>query len=199
MNERKCSIEGCEKNHLAKGYCAKHYRRNRLYGNPHQVHCKTAPGEALEYFFRMIKSPPANECLIWPYGKSPHGYGNVFFYGAKWSCHRLALMLYTGIDPEGLHAAHGDCHNPNCFNPHPDHGMRWTTPKENSKDRHRDGTAHQGENVNGSVLTKVKVMMIYKDPRRMREIEDSLGVKYSTIYAVKNGYSWAWLTGHQRD
>jgi G:T-mismatch repair DNA endonuclease (very short patch repair protein) len=32
-----CSIEGCENNHLAKGFCNKHYLRNKTYGDPLHV------------------------------------------------------------------------------------------------------------------------------------------------------------------
>lgn len=31
---RICSIEGCEKKHAARGFCAKHYRGCRRYGDP---------------------------------------------------------------------------------------------------------------------------------------------------------------------
>lgn len=34
MGNRICSVSGCEKSHLARGYCDKHYRRWRLYGDP---------------------------------------------------------------------------------------------------------------------------------------------------------------------
>ena len=34
---KKCSVNGCKNNLLAKGFCSTHYRRNALYGSPHVV------------------------------------------------------------------------------------------------------------------------------------------------------------------
>lgn len=34
MADRKCSIEGCNKKHIAKGFCSKHYDKLRKYGDP---------------------------------------------------------------------------------------------------------------------------------------------------------------------
>lgn len=31
--EKKCNVDGCERNHYAKGLCMMHYQRKRLYGN----------------------------------------------------------------------------------------------------------------------------------------------------------------------
>lgn len=34
MAERTCSIEGCEKRHVARGWCGMHYQRWKVYGDP---------------------------------------------------------------------------------------------------------------------------------------------------------------------
>lgn len=34
MSDRTCSIEGCEKKHLARGWCGTHYKRWQTHGDP---------------------------------------------------------------------------------------------------------------------------------------------------------------------
>ena len=37
MNDRTCTIDGCDHRYLASGFCNKHYQRNRRYGDPLHV------------------------------------------------------------------------------------------------------------------------------------------------------------------
>lgn len=37
MGDRSCTIEGCDRQNHAQGFCARHYRRFRKYGDPHMV------------------------------------------------------------------------------------------------------------------------------------------------------------------
>lgn len=48
MNERTCSVDGCDREFDAKGYCSKHYARWRRYGSPMGPGCKICGAEAAE-------------------------------------------------------------------------------------------------------------------------------------------------------
>lgn len=73
--------------------------------------------------------------------KQNSGYVHVFL-GTKnqRAVHRLVLESFVGSCPEGMQALHYDN---NRSNNHIDN-LRWGTPKDNSADRHRHGTAHNG-------------------------------------------------------
>ena len=107
--------------------------------------------------------------------------------------HRVALMLLTGIEPDGLVAAHGPRHNRACVNPHPEHGMQWATHSENNLDKTRDGTDHRGERCGTSKLSNLKVIAIRSDERLNSVIAIDYGVSHSTICDVKARRTWAWL------
>lgn len=59
VSNRVCSVEGCEKPHLARGYCNRHYQRNKKYGTPcpqmvcdrcHELSEITATGKAVQKY-----------------------------------------------------------------------------------------------------------------------------------------------------
>lgn len=82
-----------------------------------------------------------DECILWSFGHTLNGYGNVKFQGRTRSAHRVALILTTGIDPPDMDAAHGPCHAPSCINPR---HLSWKTSQENCHDKKRDGTVRTG-------------------------------------------------------
>ena len=95
--------------------------------------------EKLDWLRNIVANPPADdECAIWPFGTLRSGYCHVMFEGKAKPASRVVLILSTGIEPVGMHAAHGPCHNRACLSPlH----LEWKTPKQNSHDKFRDGTA----------------------------------------------------------
>ena len=51
-----CTVDGCEKKHLAKGYCAKHYQRNKINGTPHITTGHTLHGKCYSPEYRTWRS-----------------------------------------------------------------------------------------------------------------------------------------------
>jgi hypothetical protein len=80
-----------------------------------------------------------DECLVWPFCRDRHGYGQVGINGKLHRAHRVMCELVNGPAPEPtMHAAHS-CGNGHlgCINPlHLD----WKTPSGNQLDRAAHGT-----------------------------------------------------------
>jgi len=98
--------------------------------------------DPISYLMMVVAHPPPDSCVPWPFAIEPNsGYGAIKYKGKKYTANRLSLIFFGGgYDMPGLDAAHGPCHYRACFNPHPDHGLRWATRSENAADRWRDGT-----------------------------------------------------------
>lgn len=122
---KKCSIDGCDSKHVAKGFCQNHYYKNRTYGDP-LVSARKPVAERL--WARVDKS---GDCWIWTGGTSDHGYGAIWNNGKVASAHRVAFELENGPIPDGLFIDH-ICHNPPCVNPQ---HLRLATNKQNMENR----------------------------------------------------------------
>lgn len=184
-----CSITTCTKVVLARGWCKSHYQRWQRHGDPLGGRT-TAPGEARAYFFSQLERQ-TDECFVWPYGKMASGYGVAHVDGRRNTVHHLACRIVYGPPPPGMEAAHS-CRSRQCFNPR---HLRWATSRENKADRHRDGTAPQGETVNGAKLTNAAVADIRRRYAEglvtQRQLSEEYGVRRKTITNVVNRKTWA--------
>ena len=115
MTKRICSIDECAKPHVARGWCAMHYRRWKKTGDP-EYSTKSYYG----YFSSHEEAFKAHtrwhgDCLIWEGAKLPKGYGTVSALGIKKYAHRYAWERVNGTVPEGLVVNH-TCWNTRCVN-----------------------------------------------------------------------------------
>ena len=184
MAKKKCSVDGCNKPHSARGWCRKHYERWARQGDPLKL-ALTPSGVPLQWLRDQIKNC-GDECIEWPF-HTVSGYGKLEFRGRNMTASRCALILHTGEDPRGMFANHGPCHNRLCCNPlH----LSWGTGRSNQADRLRDGTHQLGERNAMAKLTTEDVKAIRADTRSSYQIANDFGVTAATIRQIRQRRSW---------
>lgn len=183
-----CTIEGCEKPHLAKGYCSAHYNRVRKHGDPLRMD-RAAHGAPLA-FLDCALTGSTEDCVLWPFkSRYKKGYGSVFFRGKLTGAHRAMCILAHGEPPHGHEAAHS-CGTRLCVNPR---HLRWATPIGNAKDKSLHGTDTVGERNPQAKLTEDDVIQIRSMGRAgmsAPEIAAMFPVSRRAIGFVLRGETW---------
>ena len=191
---RICKIEGCGKGGpISRGWCAMHYRRWYIHGDPHK--CGTRPGEPMAFLLKAAAKPLSQECVLWPFAQNGCGYGQIYVDGRGRPAHRVAYEVFHGETVEAhLVVAHEPirCHNRACINPA---HLRVATHSSNSHDRFQDGTHARGERCTNAKLTSVQALEIFKAKGRRGVIASRYGVSEATVTDIRRGKSWGWLTG----
>ena len=114
MSKRICSIGGCGKPHVSRGWCAPHYQAWYKYGDPLVVRVRHR--SARDRFWERVDRPDSG-CWNWTGYRSELGYGRFYPVGKKRvPAHRFAYELLVGPIPEGLVLDHL-CRNASCVNP----------------------------------------------------------------------------------
>lgn len=126
------------------------------------------------------------------------GYKNVMLAdgkGDRW--HALVHVLVATAfvynpDPENKKEVnHIDTIKTNNF----PSNLEWTTHKENMEHAGKMGLVPRGEKSHFAKLTEEKVLAIFSDPSPWSQLSKKYGVAKSSIQAIKQGTSWAYLTG----
>lgn len=193
-----CSVSGCNGNSHrskggARGFCGKHYYRVLKYGDP--LFTKSAPnGEPKRFFDEVVSTFNGDECLIWPYASTAHGYGLINLEGKNKVVSRLACEEEHGPPPSPDHEAAHSCGNGNLGCVNKTH-VRWATPYENSQDKILHGTTARGASNAMAVLDEIKVLeiMSLKGAKKQREIAKLYGVSPSTVSMIHRREVWSWL------
>lgn len=157
-------------------------------------------GKAKPWLAAFLVDPPAtDDCIPWPFSLDNNGYAQVNWEGSIRKTARVVLQHLTGPAPAGrrIEAAHapGICHNRACVNPR---HLRWATPTENSADKLTDGTHHRGQRHGMANLTDAQALTIYHADGDHTSIAGRYGISRQAVTNIKNGHTWAWLTGHRR-
>lgn len=194
MEERRCSVAGCGREYLCKGFCKFHYQRNTT-GVPLDAPVrKTVRSETQEQWLAdHIANPDHGDaCIEWPFKKNDAGYG-ILVRGAR--RFRVHILVMSSVEPKPSKkhvVAHMpvECHNPPCVSRN---HLRWSTRSGNSQDQKLDGTDNQGENHNMVKLQAVDVLEI----RRLHAAGFSLGelatrfnVTKSNVCVIVKRRSW---------
>lgn len=126
-----CGVLGCGKRNFVGGYCKGHYKRLRKYGNP--LAGRTPNGELERYFREVVLSYDGDDCLIWPYSRDGHGYGQLFRGGKNFTVSRLVCIEINGPPPGPDYDAAHTCDNGHLGCVAKRH-MVWKTHAENMLD-----------------------------------------------------------------
>lgn len=183
-----CSIAGCTKPHLAKGYCAKHYRRFKLYGNA-EGGTAFRDGKAKD-FFEIAVIYGGDECLLWPFALNSDGYALGGWGGAVYKVHRLVCEAANGPPPTPHHEAAHSCGKRSCVSPR---HLRWATHAENMADTKAHGTAPSGERSARAKLNweLVRAMRdLYANGYTKTQISKAFGYHFNTVSHVINRTRW---------
>ena len=120
-----CTVAGCDSPVLARGYCNRHYLRNRRHGHPEA----SAPPPDHRALFLAKTQPQPDGCVLWNGARTSSGYGVLTVKRANVLAHRYALTL-AGVEiPGGYHVDHL-CRVRLCVNP--DH-LEPVTQQENNR------------------------------------------------------------------
>lgn len=116
--ERACTIDGCQRKHYARGWCAKHYDRWYRSGDPCAVTVILDDIEAR--FWSHVDRRANDEC--WPWTAvvdSKSGYGQFAVNGRSVPAHRWAYQHFVAAVPVELHVDHvraNGCTRRDCVN-----------------------------------------------------------------------------------
>lgn len=189
-----CSIDGCGKPRLARGWCSKHWCRWRRHGDPLSGGTPK-DGTVRKFFEEVVLKCDSDDCLIWPFSRDRYGYGKYGSSGESKLVHRLARERVNGPPPNipDIQAAHncGKGHE-GCCNPR---HLRWATRYDNSMDRVEHGTHNRGERHKMAKLTEGQVHEIRRLEGSLSraEIARLFGVSSRNVGCIHRRESWFWL------
>lgn len=189
-NLRICSVLGCGKPHVARGWCNAHYHRWFLYGDPeYGGPLGPSKGEVTQFYNEVVRSYDGDECLIWPYGKDRRGYAQTNLKDKRGYVSRLVCEEEYGPPPSPEHQAAHSCGNGHLGCVAKRH-LRWATPVENSADKLLHGTHQFGERNAQAKLSAQDVLEIRQSSETGRALAKRFGVQPSCVSRIRTGKRW---------
>lgn len=110
-----CSVDGCDREAVARDLCGKHYQRWSLHGDPLAIEGMDRTPE--QRFWAFVEK--TETCWLWT-GGTNEGYGVLWLNGKNVKAHRFAYELLVGPIPDGLvldHVVARGCQWRHCVNP----------------------------------------------------------------------------------
>lgn len=187
-----CSIDGCGKEHVARGWCNVHYRRWKAHGDP--LGGATSPNEAQRYFQATVLRYEGDECLIWPFARNAAGYGLMRHEGGSKLVSRVICRDVNGPPPTPEHEAAHSCGRgeDGCVTKR---HLFWKTHTENMADKNSHGTVARGHRHGMAKLTEERVRQIraLKGTIPQREIGERFSIAQQQVSDILSGKNWGWL------
>jgi len=184
-----CSVAHCNTRCHGWGFCEKHYRAFRLYGDPLKLKQKQHHGLTLEERFN-IYTKKGPDCWEWKGYRDPHGYGRLDMPDKPMLAHRVAYLIRYGSIPDGMFVLH-KCDTPRCVNP--EH-LFLGTQADNVADMHAKGRARKralrGPEHGMAKLDERKVRAIRKSRLFGWVIAEKLGISVATVSDIRTRKTW---------
>lgn len=157
MADATCSIDGCDAEVAARGWCSRHWQRWRKYGDPHIVHPPSNGPQLpplVRFWAKVDKATAPDGCWTWTAGGDEDGYGHFKTDGRTWRASRWIFNQTNSVPLSAAEQVRHRCDNPPCVRP--DHLIRGSGA-DNSRDMvDRDRSARG--NRHGSRLHPETVM-----------------------------------------
>lgn len=189
-----CTIEGCGKRVIARGWCHSHYKRWRLHGDPQGG--RERPNVE-EYYQTVVLPYEGDDCLFWPFAKATQDGRYAIMIGPmkkKVLVHRRLCEEVEGPAPSIKHEATHSCGNGHLACVAKRH-LSWKTHRENMADKILHGTSNRGSRNGLAKLNEHQVRRIKR--RKGRDTTIALAKKYgvssASISQIFTGKAWAWV------
>lgn len=187
-----CSVEGCSRDVIARGYCTLHYQRWKKAGDPGA----SAPvrGAALRWLIDVAATHGGDGCLTYPFRRRPDGYADLQVDGQKVLAHRVVCAEVNGpaptCDGEAAHSC-GRGHEGCVSGGH----LRWDTRNGNMADKVAHGTHRRGARSPNAKLTEddVRELRRLAPTTSYRELGERFGVATNTARLIAVRRRWGWL------
>lgn len=133
-------------------------------------------------------------CWGWSGFVNSYGYPIITMSNGRTGAHRLMWSLINGPIQSGLSVLH-KCDNPICMNP--DH-LFIGTQADNMADMIMKGRKARGSKSPRAKATEEQVLRAHtmlNEGQLSRVVAESCGINLNTVYHIKQGTRWGWLTG----
>lgn len=190
--QKLCAEDGCGKRVVSRGLCMQHYMRVwRSGGIEPTRHPKTPRGEVQRFITQTAIPWASDDCLTWPFTKTPDGRGYARFRGRWGLASRHICEAVYGPPPTPRHEAAHSCGrgHDGCVNPR---HLRWATHVENEADKIVHGTSQHGERNRQAKLSREQVdeVRALAGAQSQRQIAERYGITQSAVSMIQRGLRW---------
>jgi hypothetical protein len=189
---RACSVSGCDSIHYGKGFCQKHYHRERRTGDASTVRI----GHRYEVQDAAVRLAERSEwrdgCLIYTTGyESRSGHVMMGYLGGYQGVHRVAYAVANGPIPDGCVVRH-KCDAPRCINPA---HLELGTVADNNRDRDvrgrhvpRTGSRNAAAKLTAADIPAIRLRLAAGES--MYVIAAAYQVTQGAIWSIRAGRTW---------